>query len=232
MSKKETTEEVNELEEKQKENEQLFQQLTNKNSEYMVKLNRHLKETSLTEEQKVNIYNDMLKTLVNQQGNHLSARRLYGTVTARAQYLTENPEGTAEKEVTRSETWKLYLDGALLLGGLFAIISGLPTFFNDDPTAGLGLISMLLTYLLGGLAVLVITKYAPVPGVKGGFLKYILATTLTMLVWIVLMGTVTALVPPVFNVHIPGMYTVIIGAVSLAAKWYLKRKLNIQGTLI
>lgn len=79
---------------------------------------------------------------------------------------------------------------------------------------------------------MVITKYAPQPGVKGGFIKYIVATTLTMFVWIFLMAFGTALIPPALNPLIPGSVTLVIGVLSFAAKWYLKKKLNIQGTLI
>jgi uncharacterized membrane-anchored protein len=79
---------------------------------------------------------------------------------------------------------------------------------------------------------MIITKYAPRPGVKGGFLKYVLATTLTMVVWIMLMAFGTALIPAALNPVIPGPYTLAIGLVAFLAKWYLKKKLDIKGTLI
>lgn len=226
---------IDELEAKQKENEALFEQLTNKNSEYMIKLNRKLDETDITEEQKVNIFNDMLKNIVEQQANHITARRMYGTVTDQARYLTENPEQKKEEEGERSESWKLYLDGGLLLGGMFAIIAGIP-YFTGNEEAGLDLMTLILNFLLGGFAMTVITKYAPVPGQKGGFLKYIGATTVAMLAWISLMmlGAYAAenILPAAINPHVPGLYTLILGVLAIGAKWYLKRELNIKGTLI
>lgn len=225
------TNELSNLEQKSQENERLFQQLTNKNREYMVKLNRQLDEGNINEDQKTKIFNDMLKNIVEQQENHITARRLYGTVTDQARYILENPnQEDAESEV-RSEPWKLYIDGALLLGGMFAIITGV-SYFAGNNEAGLGLVTMLLNFLLGGLAVMIITKYAPVPGQKGGFLKYIVATTITMLVWILLMSFGALAIPDAINPFIPGPYTLGIGALALLAKWYLKRELNIKGTLI
>lgn len=216
---------------KKKENDALFEQLTNKNKDYMVKLNRKLEDSNMPEDNKILVFNDMLKNIVAEQPNHITARKLYGTVTDQARFLIDNNQGEQVKPVKRSETWKIYMDGALLLGGMFAVITGI-SYVLGDQQAGLGLITMILNFLLGGLAVMIITKYAPQPGVKGGFIKYIVATTLTMLVWILLMAFGTALIPQAVNPIIPGSITLVIGVLSFAAKWYLKKKLNIQGTLI
>lgn len=219
------------LEDKKRENDALFDQLTNKNREYMMTLNRKLDDAGFPEDNKTLVFNEMLKNIVSQQANHLTARKLYGTATDQARYLTESDHADMTGPVERSESWKIYLDGALLLGGMFAVITGI-SYLVGNQEAGLGLITMILNFLLGGLAVMVITKYAPQPGVKGGFLKYIVATTITMITWIILMAFGTAMLPQALNPMIPGSITLVIGVVAFAAKWYLKKKLNIQGTLI
>lgn len=231
--KKETVEQEPQVtvEDKKRENDALSEQLTNKNKEYMVKLNRKLDEAGFAEDNKIMVFNEMLKNIVSQQPNHITARKLYGTVTDQARYLTETAQGEITEPAERSEWWKIYLDGALLLGGMFAVITGI-SYFIGDQEAGLGLITMILNFLLGGVAVMVITKYAPQPGVKGGFIKYIVATTLTMLLWILLMAFGTAMLPQSLNPLIPGSYTLVIGVLAFAAKWYLKKTLKIQGTLI
>ncbi len=216
---------------KEKENAALFDQLTNKNQEYMIKLNRRLEDANMDKERQTLIFNDMLKQIVAEQPNHVTARTLYGTATDQARYLVEGKQGVVDKPVERSESWKLWLDGALLLGGMFAVITGI-SYFTGNEEAGLGLITLLLNFILGGFAVMIITKYAPRPGVKGGFIKYIVATTLTMVVWIMLMAVGTALIPPAINPLIPGPYTMAIGLLAFLAKWYLKKKLDIKGTLI
>ena len=219
------------LEDRKRENDALFDQLTNKNREYMMTLNRKLDDAGFPEDNTTLVFNDMLKNIVSQQANHLTARKLYGTATDQARYLTESDHADMTGPVERSESWKIYLDGALLLGGMFAVITGI-SYLVGNQEAGLGLITMILNFLLGGLAVMVITKYAPQPGVKGGFIKYIVATTITMLTWIILMAFGTAMLPQALNPMIPGSITLVIGVVAFAAKWYLKKKLNIQGTLI
>lgn len=236
FKKKETVEQdvipTQTLEEKRQENNVLFNQLTSKNQDYIVKLTRKLDDGGMLEEQKTEISNEMLKNILAEQPNHITARKLYGTVTDQAIYLLESKREAADAKAGEpSESWKIYLDGALLLGGTFSVITGI-SYFTGNQQVGLGLITLILNFLLAGLAVMVITKYAPQQGVKGGFFKYILATTVTMIAWIVLMAFGTALIPPVLNPLIPGPYTLGIGLTAFLAKWYLKKKLNIKGTLI
>lgn len=213
---------------KKEENAELYEQLTNKNREYMVKLNRSLDDRRVSEERKTLIYNDMLKNIIEQQGKHITARRIYGTVTDRANYLTENQTASEQGEVVRSEPWKLYLDGALTAGGAYTGITGLISLFSDQQ-ATMRLLMAFLAFAIGGFAFMVIAKYAPVPGQKGGFLKYVLATSGVMIVFVLLM-TLGAL-PGVLNPVLSPIISVIIGVVAIAAKFYLKRRLNIQGTL-
>lgn len=213
---------------KKEENAELYEQLTNKNREYMVKLNRSLDDHKVSEERKTIIYNDMLKKIVEQQSHHLTARRIYGTVTDQANYLTDNQTASEQEEVVRSESWKIYLDGVLTAGGAYTGITGLISLFTDQSST-MTLFMAFLAFVVGGLALMVIAKYAPVPGQKGGFLKYILATSGVMIGFVLLM-TLGAFPSP-FNPMLSPMISVIIGVAAIGAKIYLKRRLNIQGTL-
>ena len=217
-----------ELETKKEENAQLFDQLTNKNSEYMMKLNRSLDDRRVSEERKTVIFNDMLKTIVEQQGQHMTARRIYGTVTEQADYLTENKTSSEQTAVVQSEPWKLYLDGALILGGMMTGITGIGQLFGTEST--MRLFMVILGFLLGGFAFMIISKYAPVPGQKGGFLKYILATTGALIGFIFFM-TLGGIIPDAINPVIPNPILLVIAVAAFAARWYLKRRLNIQGTI-
>lgn len=121
------------------------------------------------------------------------------------------------------------MDGALLLGGLFSIVNGIGAY--RDPMADVGLFQILLNFLLGGLAVLTLTKYSPKQGQTKGMLKYILATVSVMLVWVIAITLALYLLPEILNPTIPPLMIVIIGVAALVAKWYLKKELDIKGTL-
>lgn len=214
------------------ENDTLFSQLTNKNEEYMVKLDKRLTEANYPDDEKTRVFNDMLKEIVSQQSAGVTARKLYGTVTERSVEIVEGPQQETEGQVQRSENWKLYVDGALMLGGMFALITGLSALFgNESNTTGMGIITLLLNFIVGGFVILAITKNAPVQGVKGSLLRYILVSVVAMFGWIIVMTGSMALIPQSLNPLMPPAVNLIIGAAAFAGKWYFKRKYKVKGTL-
>lgn len=226
-----TVEEVT-IDEKKAQNESLIEQLTNKNTSYIVKLNRQLKNRGWDDDQVTEVLYSMLPTIVEQQANHITAKKLYGTVTEQADHLTAGPN-RKNNVVEKSEPWKLYIDGALLLGGLLAIINGVFQLFGNGQSQNpMGAATLLINFLLAGGAMLVIGKYAPEPGQKGGFMKYILASTLTMLVWMLFFSVGAALIPRVINPVVPPMVSIGIGVLAIIGKYFFKRAFNVQGSLI
>ena len=220
------------LEEMQAQNLTLIKQLTNKNEDYVVKLNRHLKELGWDDDQVTEAFYDMLPNIVKEQDNGVLARKLYGPVTEQADRLTAGPNRQTQA-IEKSPTWQLYVDGALLLGGLLALINGvLQLFTNTEAQNPMGIVTLLVNFLLAGVAILVIGNYAPVPGQKGGFLKYILASVLTMVVWMLAFSFIAALIPPSINPPLSPAASIIIGIIALVAKYFFKRSFNVQGSLI
>lgn len=229
MSKKnENVKQLN-LEEIKEQNQELYKQLTNKNQQYIFQLNNRLDDMDYDPIAKEYVLNEMLHEIIAGQESHIPARKIYGTVTDQANHIVgkdfEIPEGEQEK----SPTWMIYMDGALLLGGLFSIVNGIGAY--QEPTVKVGLGQILMNFLLGGLAVLVLTKYAPKPGQTKGLLKYIIATVAVMFTWVLAITVVLFLLPDILNPSLPPFVIITIGVVSLIAKWYLKKELDIKGTL-
>lgn len=234
MAKKKETPTVEEvtIDEKKAQNEALIEQLTNKNTSYIVKLNRQLKNRGWDDDQVTEVLYSMLPTIVEQQANHITAKKLYGTVTEQADHLTAGPN-RKNNVVEKSEPWKLYIDGALLLGGLLAVINGVFQLFGNGQTQNpMGAATLFINFLLAGGAMLVIGKYAPEPGQKGGFMKYILASTLTMLVWMLFFSVGAALIPRVINPVVPPMVSIGIGVLAIIGKYFFKRAFDVHGSLI
>lgn len=219
------------IQEKRAENQGRIKQLTNKNKDYIVKLNRQLQDRGWGEDQITEALYTMLPSILDQQENHITARKLYGTPTEQADYLTANPNQEVEV-VEKSESWKLYVDGALLLGGLLAIINGAFQMFGSSAQLPMGAMALFLNFLLAGGAMLVIGKYAPQPGQKGGFLKYILASTGVMLVWMLFFSVGIALIPPAINPPVSPELSIAIGVAALVAKYFFKRHFDVRGTLM
>jgi len=217
------------LEETRQQNEELYQELTNKNQDYMFQLNSRLEELDYDPVKKAYIFNDMIHEMLTAEESSIPGKRIYGTVTEQADNILGKDVEIPEEEKDKSPLWMRYMDGALLLGGLFSLVNG----FGAMQEAGepVGIFQVLLNFLFGGLAVLALTKYAPKPGQTKGMLKYIGATLGVMFAWVFALTGALLVIPDVINPAIPGGVVLGIGAVALVAKWYLKRKLDIEGTL-
>lgn len=225
------TEKDNELtfDEIKAENSTMYKQLTNKNEQYMFQLNARLEQLDYDPKKKEYVFNQMLKEIIAGQASSITARKIYGTVTEQADNIlgkNVNMDGTT----SQSTTSLLYLDGALLMGGLFNLINGFSAIRSNAVEAQVGIIQVLLNFLLGGVAVLLLTKYAPEPGQTKGLLKYGLATVVVVVAWVVGMAAILTLLRPL-NIYMPGELVIGIGIAGLVAKWYFKKKFNIQGTL-
>lgn len=209
------------------ENQELYRELTNKNKDYMFQLNSRLDELDYDTNKKEYVFNEMLHEIISAQEVHMPARKIYGTVTEQADnVLGKNVEMHEDEE--RSPTWQIYVDGALLMGGLFGIVNGVSAWNN--PEAAVGLLQIIMNFLLGGLAILVLTKYMPKPGQSKGLLKYIGATAGVMLFWVLTLTFVLAAMPRVLNPAVPGPIILAISAIALIGRWLFKRKYNVKGS--
>lgn len=219
------------LEEYQAENQALSQQLTKRNEQYMMSLDKILTEANYDEEAKHVRYHQMMTELVANQKSGKTARQLFGTVSECAQNILQEKEQGPKK---RSADWLVALDGGLLLGSMFALISGI-TLLTADGTVnqtGMGIISLILNFVVGGFAMLQISKNMPKPDApKGqkGYLKYFGTTTIVMILWVLVMVLSTTLIPASINRPLPAVAYLVIAAAGIGAKMFFKRKYNIVG---
>lgn len=223
---------VSTVETNREENSALFQKLTKKNEQYMLSLNKTLTEKNMSETKKEEVFNEMLHNLVERQKSGETARQLYGTVTECANQLIAKPE---QSQTGPSENWKIALDGGLMIGGLFSLITGLSGLFSnvENASSSLGLITTLLNFIVGGLVILWISKNMPdrKNPKKGGMFRYILVSTIGMLSLMVVMTGSMMVIPEAVNVPINAIGNVVVGVLAFVAKYFAKRKLNIRGGL-
>lgn len=97
----------------------------------------------------------------------------------------------------------------------------------------MGIITLLINFLAGGIVILLISKNAPnryaKEKKKGGFFRYILIIGVAMLAWMFLMTASMAFLPESINMSLPPIGYLIVAAAAFGAKLYFKRKWNIQG---
>ncbi|MDN6731708.1 MAG: DUF1129 domain-containing protein, partial [Atopostipes suicloacalis] len=196
-----------------KENEALFLKLTNKNQDYFVQLDRHLVDLSYEEKKKDFVLNQMLLETIDFQEEAITARKMYGRVTERAdKILGVDPEMMKEtKDISSNKL--LYLDGALLLGGMFSLVNGFSAWRSLGVTNGrsLSLVQVIMNFLLGGLVALALTKYKPEAGQTKGMLKYVGVTVGAMLLFVFSMTLADTIIPKIINPILPPLLVLALG---------------------
>lgn len=209
--------------------EQLKAVLTNKNEQYIYQLERGLKEAGFDKAKIEEELSQLLPQIVEKQKAGITARQLFGTVTECVQSLVSGP---AKDPNAKSPDWQIALDGGLLVGGLFALVSGVMLMLNAEAQA-MGLITLLINFVAGAYAMLAISKNAPKfdnPKGQRGYIRYLVVSTLAMVAWLIVVVASQQFIPSFINITPGYEWYLIIGAAAISAKFYLKKKLNIVGT--
>ena len=210
----------------------MYRQLTNKNAEYFTKLQRSLLKEDVDSEAVHQRLNVMMRESIDKQAEGYTARRLYGTVTERAQLILYGPseEDKAADPIELSPDWQLYVDGALLVGGVFAILSGISEYWSGtEGSSQLGLISMIANFLIGGLVMLAISKTAPRPGQKNNYWKYFGASIGSIALWALIAALINLFIPDSINIPIPPIVSIPVGVLAIGSKWWFKRRYEVVG---
>lgn len=211
------------------ENQALLEQLTKRNEQYMHDLEKTLALANVSDAKLDKIKYDTMTQMVSGQKTGATARQLFGTVSEYSKQLLTTP--TAGTSAV-SEDWKLFLDGGLLMGSLFMVISGFTTTSET-----LGILSLLLNYVISGIVMLLLSKAAnryqkSMQERRGkAFFRYMIDTFSGMILWIGGVFAISAL-PEFMNPKIPQIACIVIGLATFALRFYLKKRLNIRGTII
>lgn len=219
----------------QDEREGLYAGLTKRNQDFMIKFMNEINTLGYDGDidQKEN---QMLHTLTEEQDKGITAKQLYGTPTTYAQELHENPnKGTGSLEVADSPFWHYWVEGGLLIGGVFAGISGLTLLIGSENASSgpAGLFTLILNFIIGGLAMAVLTTNQPdmsKPKKERGTMRYVLISVAVLLGWILVIS-LTEFLPAGINPELPLFAYLALAVLGLAARWWFKREYKVQNTL-
>ena len=153
-------------------------ELTNKNEQYIYQLERALKEAGFDEAQIEKELSVMLPEIVEKQKAGVTARQLFGTVTERVQSIVAGPTKDPD---AKSPDWQIAVDGGLLVGGLFALVTGVMLMLNPSAdTQPMGLFTLIINFIAGAFVMLAISKNAPKfdnPKGQRGYIRYLVVST-------------------------------------------------------
>lgn len=213
----------------------LYGELTKRNQDFMNKFMTELHDLGYAGDLDLK-ENEILHTLVAEQKKGVTAKHLYGTPTGYAQELHDNPDDGSRREPgEKAPFWQYWVEGGLLIGGVFAGISGLTMMIGQEGAASslAGLGTLIINFILGGLAMAILTINQPdmsKPKKERGTMRYILISVAVLLAWILIVS-LSEFLPAVLNPRLPLFGYLAIAAIGLVGRWWFKREYNIQNTL-
>ncbi|MBO1306344.1 DUF1129 domain-containing protein [Enterococcus sp. 669A] len=223
------------LQELAAENRQLESQLTKRNQQYIFDLKKSLDAANFSEEQQEEALHDMLPILVTEQKTGKTARQLFGTVSERLDAIVNKPV----KNELATKPVLMWLDNFMFLFGLLSLISGAMALFvpRGTQTATYGLTALIVASATGGLVFyfmyLFVYQYEQ-PGAdkskKPKTWKTILILGSMTLVWFLIFNGAVFL-PSSLNPTIDPVILTALGAIALAARYFLKKRYGIVSSL-
>ncbi|EAD7258060.1 DUF1129 family protein [Listeria monocytogenes] len=199
--------------------------LTKRNLQYVMEVEKHLRETHYSAEQQEIIVYEMSEKILTEQKKGITARKLFNLTPTEYVVSLDVKAATVEQN---TDKWWLVLDGGLLVLGAMMLISGISAYFQKNAQT-LGIIVLLITAVVGGFAMLILRKYASNmrAGQKGGTIKYLLVAVGVIAVWMFVMTIVQVTIPPNINVALSPIVNTVGGAIIIALRFYVKKKKNI-----
>lgn len=125
----------------------LRKKLSNKNAEYIFKLNKRLMEDGFKEDEAKEVIDKSLPEIVDNQIKGIPANQLYGPVTQRAQEIAHPVK---KRKVT--PFWASWIDTSLLFFALFGVLYGIVamTSKQSDPNSQTGIITLIVLSAMWG----------------------------------------------------------------------------------
>lgn len=214
-----------------------FNQLTKRSKQFMLDIDKSLTLAEMNPQAKTLVYTEMVETLISGQQSGQTARQLYGTPTETANIILEQ-EIRVQEEANQSPDWQIALDGGLMLGSIFTLITGVAAYLGSregaQPAFLMGIVTLIVNYLAAGYSMLRTAKVLPDPDApKGekGYGKYFLVSTLTMILWVAAVMLTQILLPSAINPLLPPIAYIIIAVLTFGARYLVKRQYNIKGGL-
>ncbi|PMD73925.1 DUF1129 domain-containing protein [Companilactobacillus nuruki] len=178
----------------------LRKKLSNKNAEYVFKLNKYLTENGFKEEEAKEAIDGLLPEMIDNQYKGIPANQLYGPVTQKAKDIVH-----PAKKVKKTPFWASWIDTSLLFFALFGVLYGIValTSKKQDPNSQTGIITLIvLSAMWGALLNWFNTKMKLPKSERPGWgitIGYMVVGLAFMFVFLAAMTVVPATINPALN---------------------------------
>lgn len=213
--------------------ENLIEELTAKNKEYIHSVTKQLMLVGKTDEEIKIILNDILPQIIEAQKTGMLARKLLGAPT---EFVQQYQPKTADKPVSEKNEnpGLMWLDSTLLFLGFISILNGIMSFVSST-TPVYGFVTVVLSSAVAGLVMYMMYRFFYKPKADGSRQKWnwkgFTATVLAVILWIIV-TMLSGILPKSINFSLPAIALLVIGIVAFGVRWLLKRQYNIQSALV
>ena len=212
-----------------------IQKLTKKNQEFIhIATNQLIKDGKSDQEIK-DILGNVIPELIENQKKGITGRGLLGAPTVWANSFSEKERYEKEHPKLNDAPSLMILDSFLFIFGVFAAISAFMNLVAPRRT-GYGLITLILGSLTGALLLYLMYYffYQYMDGTKDRSERPSLWKSMPILVgvmflWVIVLSF-TSLLPQVLNPTIPDVFAIVLGALALVLRFYLKKRFNIKSS--
>lgn len=204
--------------------DELREKLSNKNEEYVFKLNKSLIANGFTEEEAKKSIDDLIREIIENQIKGIPANQLYGPVTKKAGDIAH-----PVKPKKKTPYWALGIDTSLLFLTMFGLLYGVVALTNKkQPTNQTGILTLLiLSFLWGYLLTWFNMQMKKPKGERPGWLVTIGYLVAGLAIMMVFLGIAQS-IPTVINPSLDGIGYLIIAAVAFGIRFVYRKFMDIH----
>ncbi|WP_125710147.1 DUF1129 domain-containing protein [Companilactobacillus zhongbaensis] len=205
--------------------DELRKQLSNKNEEYVFKLNKFLTEDDFTEAEAKESIDAMLPEIIENQIKGIPANQLYGPVSKKAGDIAH-----PVKPKKKTPFWALAIDTSLLFFALFGVLYGIVGLTSKDKTAQnqTGIITLILLAAMWGVLLTWFNLQMRKPkSERPGLLITIGYMGAGLVIMFVFLGLMQ-FVPTTINPPLDGVVYLILAVVAYGGRFFYRRYMGIK----
>ena len=203
----------------------LHKKLSNKNAEYVFKLNKYLLENGFKEEEAKEVIDGLLPEMVENQIKGIPANQLYGPVTQKAQEIAH-----PVKKPKKTPFWGLWIDTALLFFALFGLLYGIVALTSKkaDPNNQTGILTLIVLSLMWGALLTWFNDQMRLPkSQRPGWGKTIAYLVVGMVGMFLFLGAM-AFVPTAINPTLNSVGYFVSAAIAYAIRFGFRKYMGIK----
>ncbi|AUX10909.1 DUF1129 domain-containing protein [Latilactobacillus sakei] len=204
----------------------LSKQLSKKNADYLFKFKRALKEEDVSAEKQAEMLAEMLPEMLEAQHKGQPATQIYGPVSTKINQLLHAPKAPVKTSLKLQ-----MLDNALIFLIMYLAFNGIAAQFSSkNSNAMIGITSIVITAAMAGVIMTYPMRYTQMPKEqRPPFWKMALIVVGLTLAFVAAYG-VTILIPAFMNPVLPAWIQIVIAALLIVVRIYIKRRYKITGT--